>query len=269
MSQQDEFVGSRKGQDILGVDESRFHYYVRRGLIGKKPGKTAVRGALYNVADILQVKQEISKQYQKKQPHALKNPLDPVVLDWIYPQDIPACLALDYRLYQEAIIADARTYQAWVGKNNQIALAAYDARERSTCLAYISILPLEERTILAILRGDRDEGSVLAEEIRTYDDMGAYTLLVNSAAADVSRPDLIGRLLSHVMEIWVDRFPERYITKIYAQVVSPQGDRMAQHFFMSPLYDLAQNAHVLDLARPGVNRIIRRFQQALAEKSQP
>ncbi len=42
---------------------------------------------------------------------------------------------------------------------------------------------------------------------------------------------------------------------------------MVQHFFMAPRYDLAPNAYILDLARPSVSKIIRRFQARLAQKA--
>ena len=39
------------------------------------------------------------------------------------------------------------------------------------------------------------------------------------------------------------------------------------HFFMAPRYDLADNAYMLDLARPSASKIIRWFQAMIAQKA--
>lgn len=102
--------------------------------------------------------------------------------------------------------------------------------------------------------------------MQTYERPGGYTLLANSAVSLPERPDLLNRILLRLMDAWVDRYPERYETGIYSQTVSESGDRMVQHFFMAPRYDLAPNAYMLDLARPSASKIVRRFQERLLQK---
>jgi len=41
---------------------------------------------------------------------------------------------------------------------------------------------------------------------------------------------------------------------------------LIRKIFFSPLYDIADDAYVLDLRRPGISMIVRKFQESLAEK---
>lgn len=142
-----------------------------------------------------------------------------------------------------------------------------ESRGRQVMLAYIAALPLDESVIHAVLRGERQETDLKSDEMQTYERPGAYTLLANSAVSLPEYPDLLNRILLRLMDAWVDRYPERYVTRIYSQTVSESGDRMVQHFFMAPRYDLAPNAYMLDLARPSSSKIVRRFQERLLQKA--
>jgi hypothetical protein len=134
-------------------------------------------------------------------------------------------------------------------------------------LAYIALLPLPENIILDILRGTRPDHSVTVHEVESYDRPGAYTLLALSAVCHPDRPDLLYKLVYHVMDFWLNQYPERFVTKIYAQAASEGGDRLIQHLFMAPRYDLAHNAYMLDLARPGASKVVKQFQRRLKEKA--
>src|SRR5947209_3430050 len=51
----EEYVDSREGAELLGVDTGNFFYYVQSGQIAKEPDSPK-RNARYSVADILKVK---------------------------------------------------------------------------------------------------------------------------------------------------------------------------------------------------------------------
>lgn len=259
------YVDEHEGEQMLGVSRANFYYYVRSGKIRKKPG-TSKPDTLYSVADILAVKNRRARSEQIRYDRKVSQA--PVILDWLSPKDIPAILRLDQLVYDEMYLAEMDVYRQWSEKNPQLAMAAFDARsDRQTMLAYIAALPLEEEVIYAILRGERDEVSITKDEIQAYDRSGPYTLLANSAVAHPERPELLVRVLHRMMDEWVDRYPERYVTRIYTQPVSKRGDEMVQHFFMTPLYGLADNAYVLDLSRPSAARPIRIFQARLQAKA--
>ena len=202
-----------------------------------------------------------------KEPGTWRYPT-PALIDWLSPQDIPAILRLDQLVYDEIYLADMEVYRKWSEKNPHLAMAAFDPKsDRQVMLAYVAALPLDELVIFSVLRGERQETDLEAHEMQTYDRPGAYTLLANSVVNLPEYPDLLNRILLRLLDAWVNRYPEQYVTRIYSQTVSESGDRMAQHFFMAPRYDLAPNAYMLDLARPGASKIIRRFQARLAQKA--
>jgi hypothetical protein len=258
------YIPWKEGADILGLQRSSFFYLVESGQIRSEPGR-GPRDGRYSLEDILAIKERRAKGRGRK---AYRKRPAPVILDWLSPDDIPAILKLDKIVYDEMFLAEAARYKQWSEKNGQLAIAAFDAKsDRQDMLAYVAALPLDESVILSILRGDRDETSITKDEIQSYDRPGAYTLLANSAVTHPDRPDLLNLVLRRMMDEWVNRYPERYVTRIYAQAMSERGDMLIQHFFMQPRYDLAPNAYMLDLARPSAFRIVRRFQERLIEKA--
>lgn len=165
-------------------------------------------------------------------------------------------------------LAEMERYRQWSAKNGQLALAAFDARsDRQTMLAYIACLPLDESVILQVMRGEWEEISITADEVQNYERQGPYTLLANSTVVHPDHPYLLRRVLEGTLNAWIERYPERYVTRVYAQSVSERGDLLISSFFLQPRYDLAPNTYMLDLARPGRSKIIRRFQEALKAKA--
>jgi hypothetical protein len=165
-------------------------------------------------------------------------------------------------------LADLPYYAARITKNPHVALAVFDSPERKRILAYISLLPLPEQTILEILRGERHETKIGTEEIESYKRKGGYTLLAESVVTDPDHPEQLNTLLKHLIQYWCEQYPDRYISKIYAQAESSKGDILIQKLFLAPLEDLAPNAYVLNLSRPGASRFIRQFQMCLEHKRQ-
>jgi hypothetical protein len=120
------------------------------------------------------------------------------------------------------------------------------------------------------MRGEREEISITQDEIQSYERPGAYTLLANSAVVHPEHTYLLRRVLQGMIDEWVNRFPERYVRKVYAQSVSEHGDMLISGFFMQPRYDLTGGeypAYELDLARPGKSKVIRDFQARLKAKA--
>lgn len=256
-----QYVSSREGAKILGVDTGRFFYYVQSGQIAKEP-ESKRRNARYNVADILRVKEKLlHKQRSKKTIHSF--------VDWIGVHDVLTSLQLDYRVYgSEVFLADLSYYAERVVRNPHVALAVYDSPKRERILAYISLLPLPESVIFEVLRGERHETGIRTEEVETYEGTGSYTLLAESVVVDPEHPEQLHTLLTHLTEYWCEQYPDRSIAKIYAQAESERGDILIQKLFFAPLENLAPNAYMLNMRRPGASRFVRRFQQCIEEKQQ-
>lgn len=261
------YVPWSEGARILGVKRSAFFYLVKSGQIRIEEGR-GPRDGRYSLEDIEELKQRRASGKPRKLPRPYRKRAMPVVIDWLSAADIPAILRLDYLVYDEMYLAEMEVYRKWSEKNPYLAMCAFDPKsDRQTMLAYVAALPLDESVILSVLRGEREEKDLTDSEMQTYERTGGYTLLANSAVCLPEYPDLLDRILLRLMDEWVQRYPERYITRIYAQAESASGDRMVQHFFMAPRYDLAKNAYMLDLARPSASKIIRRFQERLAQKA--
>jgi len=253
------YVSSSEGEKLLGVDTGRFFYYVQSGQIAKEPGSKK-RGARYSVADILKVKEKLANRRRtQKTVHG--------IVDWIGVDDVLTSLQLDYRVYgSEVFLADLSYYAERVKRNPYVAFAVFDSPKRERILAYVSLLPLPESVILEVLRGERHETKINTEEIESYERKGGYTLLAESVVIDPDHPEQFSTLLKHLAEYWCEQYPDRYITKIYAQAESRQGDILIQKLYFSPREDLAPNAHMLNMMRPGASRFVRHFQQCIAEK---
>lgn len=265
------WITAKEGVNIYkeaGLSENTFYRNVREEKIKKYLPNQRKRGALYNLSDI-----EKTVRYHSKKVRQSADEIDKAapqaIIDWLQPGDIPAGLRLDILLYPTEIVEgleEASVYQSWRKNNNQLTMGAF-TKDRVECLAYLQLVPLEEQTILDILSGKRSENSIKPDEVLAYNRLGAYTLLGVSAACHPDYPDLLFRILDKMMEFWIEQYPERYITKVYAQAVSERGDMLIQHLFMAPRPDLAQNAYELNLARPSASKIVRRFQKRLADKS--
>lgn len=255
------WVPLREALEISGMKPGTFTYYVRTGRIKSKPGR-GKRDTQYSEQDILKLQSERTpRKYKRGEKQE-----ETVEIDWIRISDVPSGLKLAQALYNGDVnLADVARYQAWRKSNPYITMGAFSP-DRETCYAAIMLVPLDEQLIVDILSGKREEASIEANEIQRYDHPGGYTLLAASALCLPDRPSLLYRVMSKFMDFFIEQYPERYLTRIYAQVVSDSGYLLVQHTFMTPLFNLADNAYMLDLARPSASKIIRRFQARLDEK---
>lgn len=255
----EQFVPLDEAIKLLGTDKGRFFYYVDAGPIAKEPG-SGKRNARYSVADILKVKEKLANR--KNKPKKTNG-----FVDWIGVDDVLTSLQLDYRVYgPEVLLADLSHYAERVKRNPHVALAVYDSPKKERILAYISLLPLPEQTIIDVLKGKRHETEISNDEIETYDRKGEYTLLAESVVVDPEHREVLNTLLSHLAEYWCNQYPDRTISKIYAQAESEHGDILIQKLFLSPLEEMASNAFVLNLKRPGASRFVRSFQECIKTK---
>lgn len=259
----EKYVPLDEAVKLLGTNQGRFFYYVDAGPIAKEPG-SGKRNARYSVEDILRVKEKLAQRKPKRSESA-----ESWCVDWVGEGTVLLALQLDYRLSgPDAFAADLAQYVDRFRRNPHYALAVYENAQRFRILAYIRLLPLQESTILDILSGKRQETDIKTREIETYDRKGEYTLFAEKVAVDPDYPGALNTLLNHLATYWCDHYPERTLSKIYAQAESEQGDILIQKLFFAPLEHLAPNAYVLNLKRPGASRFIRRYQACIQEKQE-
>ncbi len=252
-----EYVTSKEGEKILGVKRNVFFYYVTSGQI-KKLDQTEKGPSLYSYADILKVKEKLDSKKKKLTTS----------VDWQKISDLPAILELDLEVYKEHIVGDIGLYISWERKNPKITLLSFESDNRENVLAYISLVPLPERIIVSILKGERAELSISPDEVETYDRKGGYTLLAESAVTHPDHPEQLNNVLREALNFWCEQYPDRYIEKVYADAASDEGDILVRKLYFSPLYDVSDTAYVLDLKKPGVSKVVKRFQACLKEKEE-
>lgn len=245
---------------IKPFDKNTFNYRVRIGDIQVQEDE---HGKLYEIDSIQRIKEYLLSERKKEIYEG------PFLIDWTLPSDFPSGIKLDMQVYDlDIALADANTYQSWrKNNNNRLSIAAF-SEDRSERYASIKLIPLkDEQTAIDILSNKRSENDLLPDEIRSYDEPGPYIILAIDAVALPEYPYLLNRILRKWIEFWIEQYPDRYIKRIYTQAVSESGYRMVQHFFMSPRFDLAPNAFMLDMAYPSASKMIRHLQERLKEKS--
>jgi hypothetical protein len=242
-------------------DGNAFNYRVRMGDI--QTLQIDEHGKLYEIKSIQRVKEHLEKEREKELYTG------EFIIDWTTAEDFASGIKLDMQVYDlDIALADATVYQSWrKNNNNRLSIAAFSA-DRSVRFASVKLMPLkDEQTAIDILSNKRHENDLQADEIRSYDEPGPYTILAIDAVALPEYPYLMNRILRKWMEFWVEQYPEKYIRRIYTQAMSESGFKMVQHFFMSPRLDLAPNAYMLDMAYPSASHIIERFKQDLMKKA--
>ncbi len=258
---------SSEARAKLGASTSTFKRYIDTGKIRKITPPNKKQG--------MYVKEDVDKLVEEMRPFAnitrqkrtVEDRKIPTSVDWQKISDLPAILKLDLIVYKENIVGDIALYISWEKKNPKITLFSFERNNRENVLAYISLVPLPEQTILSLLKeGERAELSISASEIETYERKGGYTLLAESVVTHPDHPEQLFNLFKEVLDYWYEQYPDRYIEKIYANAVSDHGDILARKLFFSPLYDVSDTAYVLDLKKPGITKVVRNFQESLKQK---
>lgn len=269
-NEEENYLPHREALDLFApFDKNQLHYQTRKKESIRTIKGVAERDTRYNVKDILAVRQRLIQRASRK------GKILTVDTDWMCPSDLPAALALNYKVYQEPLIGDIALYDSWLRKNNHITIAVFDHFDRGECLAYIGMMPLPERVILDIVQGKRDKLNIQAEEILTYDEPGDYTILADRVVTHPDHPEFVNRMLSFIMDFWYNQYPTRKMKRVYTRAVSDSGRIMIKKLFLGPVYSLTdsgvervKDAYVLDMDEEAASRIVREFQQRLKSKEQ-
>jgi hypothetical protein len=259
---------SSEARSRLNASTSTFKRLIDSGKIRKITPPNRKQG-MYVKEDVDKIAEEMrpfTNSMSRKGPQRGKKKELATTVDWQKISDLPAILKLDLKVYQENIVGDVGLYISWEKKNPKITLLSFESDNREHVLAYISLVPLPEQVILSILKGERPELSIHADEVETYERKGGYTLLAESVVIDPDYPEQLNIVLREVLTFWCKQYPERYIEKIYADAATENGDKLARKLYFSPLYNLSDTAYVLDLRKPGIAKAVKTFQECLKER---
>ncbi len=250
-----------------GLSANTFYRHAREGKIRKTLPELRERGALYNESDIKGIIRKKIGSSESGKTHGEERQQVATEVAWQKISDLPAVLKLDLQVYKDNLVGDIGLYISWAKKNTKITLLSFESGNRDTVLAYISLVPLHEKVILSVLKGERKEISIHPDEVESYERKGEYTLLAESIVIHPDHPEQLNKVLGAVLDYWCQQYPDRYIKKIYADATSEHGDILIRKLFFSPLYDVSDTAYVLDLRKPGISRVVKRFQECLEAKS--
>ena len=265
------WVPLREALEILDMTPGAFTYHVRSGRVRTQEGR-GPRDNRYSLQDVFRLKDERKPRTYKPSRRQGKAERPPVIYDWIAPRDIPVVLKLDQERYGEVETEfeinyqEVAAYQEQYKKNPYISMAVWSP-DRSECLGYIASPPIPEQVALDIMAGRRDESSLELDEIETYERPGGFILLCRSVVAKRDHGYLLTGILKRIMDFWIARYPEQYVSRIYAQTASPEGLRLLRHLYLMPMAGYPDNAYYLDLARFNPSRVIQEFLATLQKKA--
>jgi hypothetical protein len=246
---------------LNNMPATSFYRLVETGQIRKliPPGK---KQGMYPRSDIerllSQSPQYIQTLAEKKEPE--------ICVDWMTPKDLPFLLAFDTDAFEEEMIGSIPLYYSWWKKNPYTCLMAFEEGNRNKILAQVTMLPLDEDVIFSVLKGERKELSITADEIKSYDQGGEYTLLAENIITQPGHPEYVRPVLHQLTEFWCQEWPRIKVKKVFAETVSQGGLYLVQKMYFGPLYDIGEKAFVLDLRYKNPSRFIRSFQECIEKK---
>lgn len=243
---------------VLKIPPSTFYRFVREGKIKKYFPTAASKHGFYNSKEIARLSSKFRRESTTK---------DIGETDWIQSAtDMGNMYNLEYPIYGDET-GDPSIVRKWYERNPYICRILYNKDDRRDFWGAIVLLPLAEDTIFKILcKKVKDVELDPQKDILTFEQPGTYDFY---AASVIMRPDKRHHfflLINSVFDFWCEMAPERTIGKIYGRIVSVDGEFIAKKLFFSPIWHIAENAYMLDLARPNPSKIVQSFQYCVQSK---
>ncbi len=249
-----------------GLSSNTFYRHAREKRIRKSLPDKRERGALYNLGDIEKLTYYPKLKSKNRIEAIQKIGEEESKTDWFAEADLPYLLALDYEMYGIEESLDLSISHGWWSKNPQICRILYNSKNRKEIWGYVTMIPMEQTTILKLLKREIHERDIRPEHILAYKEGNKYEIY---AASIVIRPEKINHLRSLINSIfryWCEQYPKVMMTKIYAYADSKEGWNTIKHLFFSPRYDIGEKAYELDLRQPNPSKMITAFQKCTSEK---
>jgi hypothetical protein len=247
-----------------GISESTFYRKVREGAIQKVLPEGRQRGAYYPKSVIEEI---ISREGSNRTEENITEE-NIGETDWVQSSDLPYLLALDYEMYGPENTVDVSITRTWWEKNPYMCRILFDAKNRKNIWGAITILPMKEETIFHILKQEREERYITAEDILTYEPGNKYVGYIPSAAIRPEHRTHFRQLLQSVFNFWCEQYPDIQLLKLYAFALSDEGWDLMKHLFFSPRYDLGANTFELSPNQRNPSRLITSFQKCVKQKEE-
>lgn len=270
-----ELLTSSEARALLGnMSPSSFKNLVDGKKIRKvtAPGKTQGK---YVAEDVQKLAEELkpfleaeknSRQASQDRGSYKDNPSHPAATDWARDSDLPYMLAYDYEMYGVENTVDISITHRWWQKNPYMARLLFDANDRRNIWGGITIMPMEEETIIRILKDEMAERDIKPEHILTYEPGKQYVGYVASATVKKEYATHFKGLLQSVFSFACQQYPDVQVAKLYAYASSPEGWDLIKRLFFTPRRDINRNAFELDLFERNPSPYLKSFQECLKAK---
>ncbi len=267
---QTEFISSSEAVKLFveaGLSETTFRRNVKDKKIAKKLQEGRERGASYSVTDI----ENIISQSRKGEINTTEeiHPQETYYgeTDWIKENDLPYILAYDLEMYGIENTVDVSITHAWWKKNHYMCRILYDKNDRRNIWGALTVMPMEEDTIMKILHNEIAEKEITANDVLVCQRGGKYNGYVASATILPGHRTHFRKLLKSMLDYWCDLYPDIQLIKLYALVTSDEGYDLVKHLFFSPRYDIGENAFELDPYKRNPSPFIKDFQKCIQNKT--
>jgi hypothetical protein len=254
-----QYLSATEAMEALHLPPSTFYRYVRERKIKKHYPTPMSKHGKYDAVEIARLKKRIRLE---------EHPPETGETDWIKASDLGHFYNLEYSIYGDET-GDSAIIRRWLTKNPYITRILFKKGDRRELWGGISLNPLREETIFRILKGEiKDTDINLETDLLTYDEPGVYNIYVGSVIIRPERIMHFKTLLESIFDFWCNMAPERKFGRIYGRAVTTDGEKLIKHLFFSPLYDISENAWMLDVRRPNPANLVQSFQECVREKGE-
>ncbi len=255
------YLTASEAIEMLNIPASTFYRLVKEGKITKYYPTSVSKHGMYSLMEIAHMSNQFKQGVGGEEVGVGET-------DWLEGTDIGNIYDLEYPIFGEQT-TNPSIIRKWYERNPYTYRLLFRKNERRDLWGVMNMLPLEEETILKLLRGEMREAELDPQkDILTFDRPGTYNLYVPSVVLRSHKWQHFVVLINSVFDHWCAQAPERMIGKIYAHVYNRSGELLAKKLFFSPLWHLSDTAYMLDLARPNPSRLIQGFQQCLEHRQE-
>lgn len=241
------YLTASEAIEMLNIPTSTFYRLVKEGKITKYYPTAVSKHGVYSPREIAHLRSQFKQDVEGKEVGET---------DWAKSTDLGNIYDLEYPVLGDRTI-NPSIVRKWQERNPYIYRLLFKKDERRDLWGGVNVLPLEEETIFQLLRGERQEADLdPQQDILTFDREGVYNFYVISVVLRSQKWQDFVVLISSIFDYWYALAPERTIGKIYARILTRQGEMLTKRLFFSPLWNISDTTYMLDMARPNPSRLI-------------
>ncbi len=278
-AQVEERLEKARQEGITDISMSTFYRLVRDGYLQKDLPEDRVREALYNpdeLDDLIRYGTPSKRKAKEKRQKPLSllpeeskiGQPSKGMTDWIQPGDLAYVYVMDAEVYGVEHSVSPTTTLTWWRKNPHACRILFNQDNRKEIWGALSVIPMEEKIIYSILKGDLKEQDITADHVLEYQSGKEYSCYIASAAIRPEHQPSFALLLHSMMNFWCQQ-SEVKINSLYAFALHEDqgaGLRLIRKLYFAPRYDLGENAWELRPNHYNPSPVIQKFQQCLQSK---